>query len=73
MSVFLYQVYKARLRKRLLTCVLKAEPGKPHIKRHEPGIPFFSLTLGFALQTSDSDIIIDVCVNSMSLTTSFKK
>ena len=55
------------------TCVLKTEPGKLDIKRHEPGILFISLTLGFALQTSDYEVIIDVCVDSASLGTSFKK
>ena len=51
-SVFWYQVYQVRLCERLLTwrgllsdstCVLKAEPGKLDIKRHEPGILFISL------------------------------
>ena len=50
-------------------CVLKAEPGKLDIKRREPGILFISNTL----QTSDYDVIFDVCVNSASLATSFKK
>ena len=54
MSVFLYQVYQARLRECLLTsrglssdstCVLEAEPGKLDIKRHEPGILFISLPI----------------------------
>ena len=52
MSVFLYQVYQARLRERVLTSrglpsystsVLEAEPGKLDIKRREPGILFISL------------------------------
>ena len=41
-----------------------AEPGKLDIKRREPGI---------LLETSDNDIIIEFRVDSMSLTTSFKK
>ena len=48
------------------TCILKAEPGKLDIKRREPGILFISLH-----QTRD-DLFIDFCVDSMSLTTSFK-
>ena len=50
------------------TCVLEAEPGKLDIKKHEPCILFISF-----LQTSDYDVIIDFCVDSASLATSFKK
>ena len=55
-----------------LTCVLKAAPGKLDIKRREPGILFISLPI-FSLQTSDYDVFFDFCVNSSSLTASFKK
>ena len=44
------------------TYVLKAEPGKLDIKRHEPGILFIRL-----------QVIIEFHVDSKSLTTSFKK
>ena len=33
-----------------LTCGLKAEPGKPYIKRHEPCILFISLKVGSLLK-----------------------
>ena len=59
-----------------LTCVLKAEPGKLDIKRHEAGILYmtiYQLTNLFTVQTIDYDIIIDFCVDSASLATSFKK
>ena len=55
------------------TCVLKAEPGKLDIKRCEPGILFISLPIVDSLQTSDYDVFFDFCVDSASLTTSFKK
>ena len=54
MSVFLYQVYQARLWERLLTSqglssdstsALKAEPGKLDIKRRKTGILFISLPI----------------------------
>ena len=50
------------------TCVLEAEPCKFDIKRHEPGILCISLQA-----TSDYNVIIDFCVGSMSLRTSFGK
>ena len=52
MTVFLYQVYQARLQEYLLTlqglrndlkCVLEADPGKLDMKRCKPGFPFISL------------------------------
>ena len=49
-----------------------AKPGKLYIKRREPGI-VCQFTHRFTLQTSDYDEIFDVCVNSASLATSFKK
>ena len=55
------------------TCILKAEPGKLDIKRPKLGILFYLFTSWFTLQTSDYDVIIDLCINSMSLTTSFIK
>ena len=76
--VFLYQVYQARLRERLLTsrglpsdstCVLQAKPGKLDIKRRALGILF---TRWFTLHTSDYGVISEFRVNAMSLTTSFK-
>ena len=54
------------------TCVLKAEPGKLDFKRREPGILFISLPSLNTLQTSDYDEILDFCVDSASLATSFK-
>ena len=53
------------------TSVLKAEPGKLDIKIHEPGILFISLSIVLLFKLAI--IIIQICVNSMSLTTSFKK
>ena len=50
------------------TCVLKAEPGKLDIKRHEPGILFISLPI-----PRDYDAIFDFCVDSSTLVTLFKK
>ena len=44
-----------------------AEPGKLDIKRRQPGNLFLSFQV-----TSDYVVIIQFCVNSMSLTTSFK-
>ena len=55
------------------TCILKAEPGKLNIKRHEPGILFNSFTHCFTLQTSDNDVIFNFSVDSASLATPFKK
>ena len=55
------------------TCVLEAEPGKLDIKRGKPCILFISLQICVTLQTSEYDVIIDVCVDLTSLTTSFKK
>ena len=55
------------------TCVLKAEPGKLDIKRREAGILFIVYPLLKTLRTCDYDIISDVCVDSASLATSFKK
>ena len=64
----------ARLAKpRDSTCLLKAEPDKLDIKRHEPGILLHQFTHCFTLQNSDNDIIFDFCVDSASLATSFKK
>ena len=54
------------------TCVLKAEPGKLDIKRCEPGILLSVYPLLNTLQTSDYDVILDFCVDSASLATSFK-
>ena len=55
------------------TCILKAEPVKLDIKRHDPGILFISLPIVcFTLQTSDYDVIFDACVDSASLATSLK-
>ena len=70
----------ARLAKRLTfrglpsdsACVLKAEPGKLDINRREPGI-LYQFTYCFSLQTNDYDGIFYFCVDSASLTTSFKK
>ena len=53
------------------TCVLKAEPGKLESKRREPGILFISYSWLNTLQTSDYDVIFDICVDSASLATSF--
>ena len=74
-SVFWYQVYKARLWEGLLTsrgfpsdltCVLKVEPGKHDIKRLEPGILFISLPIVLlTLQTCNYDLIFDFCVESV--------
>ena len=50
------------------TSLLKALPGKLDIKRREPGILFISLPI-----VSDYDVIFDCCVDSASLTMSFKK
>ena len=55
------------------TCVLKAEPGKLDIKRHEPGILFISLPIAERSSTSDYGVIFDVCVDLASLATSFEK
>ena len=58
MSVFLYQVYQARLRESLLTSrglpsdstfVLKGEPGKLDIKRRQSGILFISSRFKLAI------------------------
>ena len=57
------------------TCFLKANPGKLDIKRREPGILFISLQADsqFKLQIAIMAYVnIDHCVDSMSLTTSFK-
>ena len=81
-NVFWYQIYQARLRERLLTsrglqrdssCVLEADPGKLDIKRRELGILFISLQRWFTLQSSEYDVMINFCVDSASLATSFKK
>ena len=80
MSVFWYQVYQAGLWERLLTsrglpsdstCVLEAEPDKLDIKWRELGILFICLPIGSLFQTSDYDVIMDFCVDSASLATSF--
>ena len=57
------------------TCILKAEPGKLDMKRPEPGILYITCSLPswFTLQTSKYDVMIDYCVDSASLATSFKK
>ena len=52
---------------------VKAKPGKLDIKRRKPVFYFISFTSCFTVQTSDYDVIIDFCVNSMSSTRSFKK
>ena len=54
------------------TCVFKAEPGKPDIKRRKPGILIDQFTYCFSLQTSDY-VIFDFSVDPPSLATSFKK
>ena len=51
-------------------CVLKAESGKLDINRRNLSV---QLTHCFTLQTSDYDVIIDLCVYSASLATSLKK
>ena len=50
------------------TCVLKAKPGKIDIKRHDPVLylPVYPLF-------HSNDVMFDFCVDSASLTTSFKK
>ena len=53
-------------------CALKAKLSKLDIKRREPSI-FYQFTNLFTVQTSDYDVIIDFCVNSVSLATSLKK
>ena len=55
-----------------LTCAFKAEPGKLDIKRREPGILFYQLTIWFTLQTSEYDVIIAYRVVSASLATHLK-
>ena len=55
------------------TCLLKAESGKLDIKRCEPGILFISIPTVSPLQTSDYDVLFNFCVDSASLTMSFKK
>ena len=45
------------------TCVLEAEPGKLDIKRRKPIYQFISW---FALQTDDSDVLIDFHVGLTS-------
>ena len=55
------------------TCALKAESGKLDIKRRGPGILFISLPIVKTLRTSNYDVISDVCVDSASFATSFKK
>ena len=47
------------------TCVFKAEPGKFDIKRRVPGILIYQYTHRFTLQTSDYDVILDFCVDSI--------
>ena len=54
---------------RLPTCFLEADPGKLDIKRREPSILFNSLQNDTLFKLA----IIDIRVDSMSLTTSFKK
>ena len=41
------------------TCILEAKPGKPHIKRSEPGILLISLPSWFSLQISEYDVTIN--------------
>ena len=50
-----------------------AEPGRFDIKIPEPGILFSSLPSSFTLQTSEYDVLVDFCVDSAPLLTSFKK
>ena len=50
------------------TFLLKAQPGKLDDSRREYGILFISLQA-----TSDYEVIIDFCVDSVSLATSFKR
>ena len=47
--------------------------GKLDIKRREPGILSISSPIDSLLKTSDYDVIFDMCVDSASLATSFKK
>ena len=49
-------------------CALNVEPVTLDMKRRKPGILFISLQA-----TSDYDVIVDFRVDSMALTTSFKK
>ena len=57
------------------TSILKALPGKLDIKRREPGIIFISLpnVSLFKLAIMTYFFYIYFCVDSASLTTSFKK
>ena len=50
-----------------------AEPSRLDIKRPESGILFSSLPSSFTLQTSKYDVLVDFCVDSAPLLTSFKK
>ena len=51
-----------------------SKPSKLDIKRVrcEHGILFYQITHGMTLQTSEYDLIIDFCVHSASLSTSYK-
>ena len=55
------------------TCLLEAKPGKLDIKRHDSDILFISLQVGSLFKLAIIDVIIDFCVDSASLATSFKK
>ena len=55
------------------TCILEAEPGKLDIKKTRTWYSINQFTHWFTRQTSDYDIIIDFCVYSASLATSFQK
>ena len=55
------------------TCVLKAEPGKLHIRRREPGILFINLPIVSLFKLAIMAYLFYFCVDSVSLATSFKK
>ena len=42
-------------------CILKAEPGKLDIERHTSWYSIYQFTSWFTPQTSNYDVIIDVC------------
>ena len=55
------------------TCILKPEPGKLDTKRRKQVILFISLQVSSLFKPAIIDLVIDFCVDSESLATSFKK
>ena len=55
------------------TCILEGMPAKLDIKRTWYSIYQLHVTSWFTVKTSDYDVIIDFCIDSVSLATSFKK